>query len=89
MKKQKPSVTEALREELFKTLKGLQEGSISAETAVAVSKISSNIISTVMVEIKAAEWMGAYPADGLNSTGRQIKSGVVHQVEGGVVHRIK
>ncbi|MGF6149026.1 flagellar protein required for flagellar formation, partial [Kingella potus] len=75
---QNQSVTSQLREELFTTLRGLKDGSVNIETAHAVSKISSNIISTVVVEIQAAQTVGADKISSINGLdARQIRGGVV------------
>ena len=80
---QNQSVTVQLREELFATLRGLKDGSVNIETANAVSKISSNIISSVVVEIQAAELLGTDRVESINGQNpRQIGGGVVHRLEG-------
>lgn len=77
-----PSVTAQLRDELFATLRGLKDGSISVETANAVSKISSNIISTVVVEIQAAQAFGSDKIDSINGiNSREALGGIVHRLE--------
>lgn len=40
-----------LRATLFETLQGVRDGSISVDTAKAVSELSQNIINTAKVEI--------------------------------------
>lgn len=80
---QNQSVTVQLREELFATLRGLKDGSVNIETANAVSKISSNIISSVAVEIQAAELLGTDRVESINGQNpRQISGGVVHRLKG-------
>ena len=80
---QNQSVTAQLREELFTTLRDLKDGSINIETAHAVSKISSNIISTVVVEIQAAQTLGTDKITAINGLDtRQISGGVVHRLKG-------
>lgn len=76
---QNQSVTAQLREELFTTLRGLKDGSVNIETAHAVS----NIISTVVVEIQAAQTLGTDKITAINGLDtRQISGGVVHRLEG-------
>lgn len=79
------SVTEQLRESLFDTLEKLKDGKIDANTAQAVSKISSNILNTVSLEIRAAETFGmdgVYSVNGYTEEDRRT-------LNGGVVHRLK
>lgn len=76
------SATAQLREALFETLNGLKDGSVTVETANAISKISSNIISTVAVEIQAAEILGTDKIESINGQSQRT-------VNGGVVHRLK
>lgn len=82
---QKQSVTAQLRESLFETLNGLKNGSVSVETANAVSKISSNIISTVIVEIQAAQAVGSHNVDSVNG----ITTENLRDMKGGVIHKLK
>ena len=66
---QNQSVTAQLREELFTTLRGLKDGSIN--------------ISTVVVEIQAAQTLGTDKITAINGLDtRQISGGVVHRIKG-------
>ncbi len=76
-------VTAMLRDELFGVLRGLREGSIDNETANAVSKISSNIISTVAIEIQAANVIGSDKISSLNGVPtRELAGGIIHKLKG-------
>lgn len=77
------TATAQLRSELFDTLRRLKEGEIDAATAQAVSKISSNIIASVAVEIQAAHALGSDKVGSLNGVNtRQLAGGVIHRLEG-------
>ena len=79
------SVTEQLRESLFDTIEKLKDGKIDANTAQAVSKISSNILNTVALEMRAAESFGTDSVYSINGhTAEQRR-----ELEGGVRHRLK
>ncbi|MCP2041902.1 hypothetical protein L1281_002520 [Neisseria sp. HSC-16F19] len=80
------SATEKLRDNLFDVLDGLRSGKVSPDAAHAASKISENIIKTVVVEIQAAELLGADKISSINGQTsderRALKGGVVHRIEG-------
>ena len=79
------SVTEQLRESLFDTLEKLKDGKIDANTAQAVSKISSNILNTVSLELQAAEIFGTNSVHSINGyTAEQWR-----ELNGGIVHRLR
>jgi hypothetical protein len=48
-----------LREHLFATLDGLRSGSVSIETARAISEVSQTIINSAKVEVEYAKVSGA------------------------------
>lgn len=77
------TATAQLREELFDTLRRLKAGEIDAATAQAVSKISSNIIASVAIEIQAAHIIGTEHISSLNGADtRSLAGGVVHRLKG-------
>lgn len=80
-----PSATEKLRDNLFDVLEGLKSGKVSPDAAHAASKISENIIKTVIVEIQAAELLGADRIASLNGHTADDR----RALKGGVVHRLK
>jgi hypothetical protein len=43
-----------LREHLFAALQGLRDGTVSVETAKAISEVSQTIINSARVEVEAA-----------------------------------
>lgn len=51
-----------LREHLFATLQGLREGTVSVETAKAISEVSQTIINSARVEVEAARLVDASEA---------------------------
>lgn len=79
------SVTTQLREQLFETLKDLRSGKIDANQAHAVSKLSDNIIKTVVVEIQAAQMLGLENSVTINGETPEQRR---HQ-QGGIIHKIK
>lgn len=79
------SATEKLRDNLFDVLDGLRNGKVSPDAAHAASKISENIIKTVVVEIQAAELLGADKISSLNGQSQDD----IRALRGGVVHRLK
>nr|DAN62180.1 MAG TPA: hypothetical protein [Caudoviricetes sp.] len=77
------TATAQLREELFDTLRRLKDGQIDAATAQAVSKISGNIISTVAIEIQAANVIGSDKISSLNGVPtRELAGGIIHKLKG-------
>lgn len=49
---------EDLREHLFATLQGLRDGTVTVETAKAISEVSQTIINSAKVEVDAARLSG-------------------------------
>lgn len=80
-----PSVTEQLREQLFNTIDDLKNGKVTVENAHVISKLSDNIIKTVIVEIQAAELLGADKIQSLNGHTKDER----RQIQGGITHRLK
>lgn len=80
-----PSVTELLRNQLFATLDDLRAGKIDANQAHAVSKLSDNIIKTVVVEIQAAQMMGTEHISPINGETPEQR----RQRQGGLIHKTK
>lgn len=84
MPKNNQTVTSQLRDELFATVSDLRAGKIDAQSAHAISKLSENIIKTVVVELQAAELLGVNKVASLN--GESPEQRRIEQ--GGVVHKI-
>lgn len=77
------TATAQLRKELFDTLRQLKAGKIDASTAQAVSKISGNIISSVAIEIQAANVIGSDKISSLNGVPtRELAGGIIHKLKG-------
>lgn len=73
-----------LRRILFDTLDEVKSGKIDAKTADAVSKLSQNIIQSVVLEIRAAELTGsrieALTPQETEAQRRARTGGIIHQI---------
>jgi hypothetical protein len=66
----KINTTQTLRDELFKVMTALKEGTVTPSEAFALSRVASQIIRTTRTEIQMErlnlQYRRAIPANGLN-----------------------
>lgn len=67
---------DTLRDHLFDTLRGLKEGTMSIETAEAVSLISQTIINTAKVEAEFAKATGENIASKFLEQEKSLPNGI-------------
>ncbi|ULJ59769.1 flagellar protein required for flagellar formation [Wielerella bovis] len=78
------TITEQLREQLFQTMEDLRAGKIDTNQAHAVSKLSDNIIKTVVVEMQVTQMLGLENINPINGETAEQR----RQKQGGIVHKI-
>ena len=79
-----------LRKTLFETLQGVKDGTVSVDTAKAVSELSQNIINTAKVEVDylkaggkvTSEFIEVNQAKQLEASGPQPVVTRVHRLQG-------
>jgi len=62
MENSEPKDINTLRGHLFKTIEGLQAGTLSIEMAKAISDVSQTLINTAKVEVELSKATGQKPS---------------------------